>query len=80
MRAGLELDSAHVSNLEHSLEILVDGTGETHDGKARLRIIVPYAGWSSEACFKQLPVGHRPTQTFDEFMAAQTNRQTRPAL
>ena len=73
MRAGVELDTGHVTNLDHQAEILVDGTGQTKEGKERYRIIDPVKGWTSAAVCKARP-GFKNTQTFQEFMDAQAKR------
>ena len=73
VRAGVELDTDHVTNLDHQAEILVDGTGQTKEGKERYRIIDPVKGWTSAAVCKARP-GFKNTQTFQEFMDAQAKR------
>ena len=54
-------------------EILVDGTGQTKEGKERYRIIDPVKGWTSAAVCKARP-GFKNTRTFQEFMDAQAKR------
>ena len=73
VRAGVELDTDHVTNLDHQAEILVDGAGQTKEGKERYRIIDPVKGWTSAAVCKARP-GFKNTQTFQEFMDAQAKR------
>ena len=73
VRAGVELDTDHVCNLEANSEILVDGTGQTKEGKERLRMIDPCKGWTTAGLCKPRP-GFKNTQTFQEFMDAQSKR------
>ena len=52
VRAECELASAFVTELPPGAEVIVAERGAAADGRARLRIIHPVEGWSSEKSFE----------------------------